>query len=310
MKLENNLEVVTVVVITYQSAATVLETLDSILNQTYSPENIELVISDDGSKDNTIDVIEEWLSLYKSRFFLVDFIKNKINKGVSGNCNVAWKAANSKWIKTIAGDDILVSHCISDNLSFAMKNPEARCIFSNVIVFGDTIEDSELETKIKHLNSIEQDKQLLMLCLGNFLLAPTSFICKDLLVEINFADPNFTLIEDYPLWLKITSCGNKIFLNSNYLVRYRVSESISQTKEKLININLSEQLRSVDKKYILGNSKVPITYQLIVLQDILVSRFISLVSTNVFNNKRTFLSSVIITIIRFCSIRYLIKKSR
>ncbi|AVI67196.1 glycosyl transferase [Shewanella sp. WE21] len=310
MNLQNNDKVVTVAVITYHSAATVLETLDSILNQNYGSENIELVISDDGSKDNTVYVIEEWLSRYKDKFFMVSLIRNNVNGGVAKNCNIAWKKATSKWIKTIAGDDVLTNDCISEHLLFSIKHPEARCIFSNAIVFGDSIEDTKLVTKIKRLNYIDADTQFLMLCLGNFLLAPTSFICRDLLVDIEYADPNFTLIEDYPLWLKITSHGDKLFLNSNFLVRYRKAESISQMKSKLINEKLCKQLRIIDKKYILENPKVPIIIRIIVFQDVLISKLISLIATKLLSNERTLTSLAIITIIRISSVRYLVKKFR
>ena len=57
---------VTVVVVTYNSSKYVLETLDSIFEQTY--KNIELIITDDGSSDNTVELCREWLTHYGDRF--------------------------------------------------------------------------------------------------------------------------------------------------------------------------------------------------------------------------------------------------
>jgi len=59
-------EKVSVAVITYNSAETVLETLDSIATQTYGTENIELIISDDASTDKTVHVIDEEKSIRMS----------------------------------------------------------------------------------------------------------------------------------------------------------------------------------------------------------------------------------------------------
>lgn len=55
---------VSVIVITYNSAKYVLETLESIRVQSY--QNIELIISDDCSKDNTIDICRNWIGKMKN----------------------------------------------------------------------------------------------------------------------------------------------------------------------------------------------------------------------------------------------------
>ncbi|EPL0743472.1 MULTISPECIES: glycosyltransferase family 2 protein [Morganellaceae] len=84
MKAKENNQVLTVAVITYQSSSTILETLDSIVNQTYSPKNIELIISDDGSKDNTVQVIQSWLKKYKNLFYDVKVFANTQSGGFQG----------------------------------------------------------------------------------------------------------------------------------------------------------------------------------------------------------------------------------
>lgn len=94
--------IISVAVITYNSSKTVIETLDSIYHQTYGAENIELIISDDASIDNTVAVIDDWLTLHESSFNKVIFFKNEVNGGVSKNINLAWTASTSEWIKTIA----------------------------------------------------------------------------------------------------------------------------------------------------------------------------------------------------------------
>ena len=59
-------ELVSIITPTYNSAKYVLETLESIKSQTY--HNIELIISDDASQDNTVDICELWLKENKERF--------------------------------------------------------------------------------------------------------------------------------------------------------------------------------------------------------------------------------------------------
>ena len=74
---------VSVIVVVYNSSKSVLETIESIKNQTY--KNIELVITDDASSDNTIEIVTEWGEKNRNYFnnFLV--LKTEKNTGVSAN---------------------------------------------------------------------------------------------------------------------------------------------------------------------------------------------------------------------------------
>ena len=71
---------VSVVVMTYNSSKYVLETLDSIYNQTYL--NIELIITDDCSTDKTFELCNKWLLQHQNRFIRIEFITNDINTGI------------------------------------------------------------------------------------------------------------------------------------------------------------------------------------------------------------------------------------
>ncbi len=99
---------ISVMVVTYNSEYTIEETLNSVLLQSYGAENIELIITDDCSKDNTVSIIKKWSVYNKNKFYRVVLIENSVNKGVSENCNIGWKACTSNWIKSIGGDDLLM----------------------------------------------------------------------------------------------------------------------------------------------------------------------------------------------------------
>ena len=71
---------VSVPVITYNSSKTVLETLDSIYNQTY--QNLELIVSDDCSTDNTVGICREWIEAHKKRFVRTELLTVEKNTGV------------------------------------------------------------------------------------------------------------------------------------------------------------------------------------------------------------------------------------
>ena len=70
-------ELVSVLVISYNSERYIIETLDSIKNQTY--ERIQLVLSDDGSRDQTMKIAEEWIQKNGKRF---ESVKTHINEEI------------------------------------------------------------------------------------------------------------------------------------------------------------------------------------------------------------------------------------
>jgi len=99
----------TFAIITYNQEKVVLETLESIK---YQIENfglgidIQLVISDDGSIDNTVKVIKYWLSKNDQLFKLININISEENIGISGNYVKAINLIKGNNYKVIAGDDV------------------------------------------------------------------------------------------------------------------------------------------------------------------------------------------------------------
>lgn len=125
---------VSVVVITYNSSKYILECLDSIYNQTY--QNIELIITDDCSKDNTVEVCKKWLEQFSDRFIQTKQITTTINTGTSANCNRGISETMGKWYKIIAGDDRLLKNCIEDNIHYVVNHKNVDFLFSDIKPFG------------------------------------------------------------------------------------------------------------------------------------------------------------------------------
>ena len=107
-----NKPLVSIVVITYNSSEYVLETLESAKAQTYT--NIELIVSDDCSTDETVSICKKWFEANKDRFVNTIMVEAEINSGVPANANRGLAECKGEWIKFIAGDDILVSTGIEE----------------------------------------------------------------------------------------------------------------------------------------------------------------------------------------------------
>lgn len=230
-----SVEPVSVTVISYNAEQTIEETLDSIRHQDLGAENIELLVSDDGSGDNTVAVVNAWLSRHAHLFRHAQLIANEVNGGVSRNCNIVWQAATTAWVKTIAADDILLPDCLSANLDFVAGRPGCDVVFSKMRWFGSidrvTPEPSQLD--VFDLPALDQYKRLRY---GSFNFAPTSFIRRAALESVGYADEQFRNIEDLPLWLKFSRQGHKLWFMDRITVRYRVSHSISKSSSRFVNL--------------------------------------------------------------------------
>ncbi len=92
---------VSIMVIVYNQVEVISETIMSCINQDY--ENYEIVISDDGSTDGTVDVLKS-LALSSNR---IKLILNRVNQGIVANSNIALSNCSGEFIAFMGGDDIL-----------------------------------------------------------------------------------------------------------------------------------------------------------------------------------------------------------
>ena len=93
---------VSVFIVTYNSSDYIIEALDSVRNQTYP--NIELVVSDDCSTDNTVPLVKDWMKSYGSRFSRTEIVVAPKNQGIPSNYNRAVNACHGEWLKMMDGD--------------------------------------------------------------------------------------------------------------------------------------------------------------------------------------------------------------
>lgn len=224
--------VVSVAVITYNSSKTVIETLDSIYNQTYP--NIELIISDDCSTDNTISICRDWIEQHKDRFVRVEILTIEKNTGVSANMNRALNACSGEWIKSIAGDDILETISIEEYIGYVQVHKDIFWCFSQAICFG-VDEDQVRRWQIIHESDFynwtrSQLLDYLHFC-GTPFFSATSFINNTELIKTGIkADERVRNAEDRTLWIQMIEAGFKIGFVKKRLVRYRISESSLSTR--------------------------------------------------------------------------------
>jgi len=243
---------VTISISTYNSAETVLETLESVVAQKY--EHLELVIGDDASEDDTVKVISDWLNKgnNKARFKRVKIIEVEQNTGITANANRKVKAAEGTWIKAIGADDMLLPNCVSDNVEYILKHPEIRILFSKLNVYKDTFEKKNYvytapgvinESSIFSAERSAESQYRLLLFSDRIHFSPSVFYHRETVLSVGGFDERFRLLEDYPLWLNLTKNGHRLFFMDSITVNYRShSKAINNTgKMRVVNPNYFKQ---------------------------------------------------------------------
>ena len=216
---------VSIIVITFNSSSTVVETLDSIKEQTYS--NIELIITDDGSSDTTIDICRKWLDLNGKYFYNYKFITVECNTGIPANCNRALNASNGEWIKFIAGDDTLKKECIEINMKYISANREIDLLQTDADIYVDFFEEanfkSTIPTNFKEFFDLKEGKNQydFLKNLRYALCTPAIFLKKSIIEKVGGFDERFRLMEDLPLWLNLTKSNIKFYYHPVSTVNYR-----------------------------------------------------------------------------------------
>lgn len=235
------MKLVSVIVLSYRSAETIVQTLESIKNQTY--KNIELIVTDDCSPDHTVATVQEWIANNEGALSKMQLVTTQQNTGIPGNINRALKHAKGDYMKLIAADDYMTTDAISEYVKFCEKNPKAIPI-AKVHLFsdekqGETVDFAPIEKYCnrcyKFASEMDHKKQYRMLLKQNCIVAPSgSFYPMDIIRKLGGYDENYRWFEDYPMNLKVMHAGYRCGLINRELVWYRISGA---------SITASQQMR-------------------------------------------------------------------
>lgn len=126
-------ELATILLPTYNGQKYIKKMLESIILQDYRP--IEVIISDDASKDNTTSIIDNYMKLHCNEGLSYRIIRNRKNVGLSGNISRAAKYVHGKYLFLADQDDIWKSNKISAQIEYMEKNDDCiMCICDRSII--------------------------------------------------------------------------------------------------------------------------------------------------------------------------------
>ena len=128
---EINLPSISVIIPAYNVGSYILQTVNSVLSQDYPQGKLEIIVVNDGSTDNTADVLQ---SIVSNNIVVV----TKDNGGVSSARNKGLDIAKGKYISFLDGDDTWESNFLIEMIEYINKNElkSAGCLYNRVLEFG------------------------------------------------------------------------------------------------------------------------------------------------------------------------------
>jgi len=233
----NVIPLVTIVLPTYNHGKFLDRAITSILNQTY--KNIELIIVDDGSTDNTSEILDK----YKD-YSNIQIIKHNRNQNLPKALNTGFDKATGKFYTWTSADNCLLPNQIETLVKYLQDNPSKGMVYSNyyfidcdgnLLYNGNTrLHNRNPENTCMTKLPTEITRENLYLSRDNFIGA--SFMYRaDVAKDIGNYDVTVFGAEDYDYWLRI---GNKFEIGHcpEVLYRYRVHKDTLNARAAELNI--------------------------------------------------------------------------
>lgn len=220
------MDLVSIIIPAYNSEKYISETISSVLNQTYS--NFELIIINDGSTDNTQDIIEAYC---KQDIRVITF--NKKNSGVSDSRNFGLNFSKGKYISFLDSDDIWLQDNLEKKINILKNTPDIDAIYS----FCEIIDENSIKTGIikkgQHLFTLEN----ILLWEANYITIPSGLIFKESIIKsVNGFNSSLSNNADQDLIIRLLSKNYKIGLVDDITWLYR-----RHSKNMSSNIQLMEK---------------------------------------------------------------------
>lgn len=229
----------------YNHADFVEESIQSILFQTYS--NWELIILDDGSTDNLLEILESYSNDPRIRLYTQD--NQRLPNGLSN----LHELANGEYITWTSADNIMEREMIYELVNYLVTYPKVDMVYADVMVIDEN--GDKLNVGYRQYNSDLNNPEIIRLprvpeCLNkendNFINA--CFMYKKSISDVLNGEYSADLegLEDYDYWLKIQKIGNIQHIKNNKpLYRYRVHKNTMS--EELLQNQANEHMERAKK---------------------------------------------------------------
>lgn len=219
--------VVSVVTPTYNRAGFLPQAVESVLAQTFG--DFELIVVDDGSTDDTPEVMRSYLQDPRVRYL------TQPNQGQSVARNRGIAEAKGEYICFLDSDNAWREDKLEKSLAVFQAHPDYHVVYGDFIIIDESGTELGVNRMNRHTGFVTP--QLLK---DNFVSMNTTMTRKYCFDEMGAFDEKDRLAEDYGLWLRLSTCYRFYYL-PEVLGYYRVMED-QISSDKLRRLDANEQI--------------------------------------------------------------------
>ena len=207
---------------TYTSAATIRNTIESILRQTYT--NLEINVVDDKSKDNTLEIVKQIQNeCLQSGDGRIRIYENEKNLGMSGNWTKCLSVARGEFVKLICADDMMDEEALEKEIKAMEEHPSVNLVESDTRLVDITGKTTGRFPRYRKSGVVDGKKVArTSIIWNNFFGAPVNnLIRKSVLDKVGYFDSAFVYILDFEMWMRI-ACEGDIYIIHEMLNSFTV----------------------------------------------------------------------------------------
>ncbi len=225
---------ISVIIPAYNAEKTIVDSVRSALDQTFT--DIEVIVSDDGSVDDTLSLLEE---IKDSRLKVI----SSLNSGAAAARNRGIHNSKGEFIAFLDADDLWLKDKLELQLNVLKSNPLA----STVYCWVDTFDEKSKNPRATSRTSVSGDIYINLLKNCFIVSGSNILVRKEALESIGLWDENLEASQDYDLYLRLAEKYE--FVNvPQVLVWYRMScQSMSTDFKRLEKTSLYVRKRALSK---------------------------------------------------------------
>lgn len=270
MKVTETQPLVSVLVPLYNHARYVEHCLDSIMEDGYP--RIEIIIIDDGSKDDSLALAQKWCNEKAPSFFERFLIESRPNKGVTRTLNELVAKSSGDYLVLLASDDFLLKGGIGARLDYLQNHPDKLAVFGDCIVVdgnGFKTHDSAIvDLHEGHKECLQKDELIALELIYKWCATGPGFMARrGMYTQIGFYDEKL-IVEDWDMYLRLAASGSLGFITESVAAyRYHGENSVLNANTRVALVDSLKRTTLKNYSSFKGVLRLGLIYQYFKLKE-------------------------------------------
>lgn len=228
---------ISVIIPTYNTANLVGQAIESVNNSTY--KNFEIIVVDDGSTDNTKEVIEQ----LKIKFDFIYIYQQ--NKGLAGARNTGIENARGDFLVFLDSDDLVLPQKFQMQIEYFSNNKNADAVYS----LSDCFVEDDVNDRFNIGLPVFEGNVLTNLLFGNFMHVNSLMVKTSTVREVGMFNVNYKELEDWDLWLRMSLKGAYFYCIKEVLSLVRVRKGSMTNNQDKMNKAMDKVLSNLENEF-------------------------------------------------------------